>query len=230
MTKVEIEYANIIASWTFDQIISQLPTPGTEPFSFLIKELKLFDLTARQISFDAPGSSLADVSLTLNLLNSQLTARLTYSSIELTVQDVVDEDVPKILKIISILLAALKKLDSNITQGIGTARIGLHAVLREGSVEDFFKERLLIKLTGEKVKPEALVFALETDETTELFTTKVTVANSAAYPNALFIEIQYQANLTHTQIYTENPIVFFENASNNYESVFKILDLELVEG
>ena len=229
MIKSTIEYASATANWAFNQIIPQLPGPGTDAFAFLIKELRPFNLSPRQITLEAPNTTLGDVALTFILLDRRLSLRLTYGGLEINAQDITsEEDVTNILKIINVTFEALSKIDSEVTNGIATTRLGLHINLQEKIVSDYFAERVSASLANQNLATEAIVFLLQTDEFTKAVQTRLTVAKSVAYENALFIDINYQTESSPESFYSKNPSVFFEQLSTNYQNILSILELEII--
>jgi hypothetical protein len=229
MIKSEIEYANVSINWTFNHIIPQLPAPGTDAFAFLIKELRPYDLSPQQITVDAPNTTLGDVVLGFILLDRKVSLRMTYGGLEINAQDITGKDAENILKIINITFTALSKIDAEVVNGNVGTRVGLHITLQEKTVDDYFAERISVTLANKKITPEAMVFLLQTDELTKSIQTRLTVAKSLAYENALFVDINYQADSTSESFYSQNPSAFFEHLSNNYQNVISILELETID-
>lgn len=230
MVRSEIEYANVSINWTFNQILPQLPAPGTDAFAFLIRELRPFNISPRQITFESPTHTLGDIALNFLLLEGRLNSRLTYGALDINAQDVNSEDVINILKIINIIFEALKMIDIAVMSGSANTRLGFHISLQEKTVDDYFAERVSTTLSSERITPEAIAFLLQTDDLTKTIQTRLTVAKSLAYENALFVEINYQAESSVESFYSQNPPAFFDHLSTNYQSIISILELETNNG
>lgn len=225
MYKSEIEYASLRATWKFNQMLHQLPTPSTEAFALLVKQLVPFGITSRSISIETPSYNLADVSFIIELVNPKIRLKITYEEIELLSDNVQAEDVLNILKIMNIAFESLEKLDSETKNGVGETKINLHLTFLDEKVEDYLSERVSDKLSQSKATPEAIVFVLKDEATMDKFSTRITVAKSNAFENALFLELGYSTQV----LSVENPMAFFESLKTHYQGVFSLLDIELVE-
>lgn len=228
MYNCEIEFANLNLNWKFPFMVSQLPSPSTEPFDFLIKGLRPLGITPRSINLESPTTNLDDVAMVFNLINYKFTLRLTYSGIEAEGRDIYAEETLQILQILSVVFDSLEKIDSEIKKGIGIVRLSLHLKLLEKTVDDYITERVSAKLNSENVKPEAVVFSLEFDEFTKLFPTKITLAKSLAVENGLFLDINYQSGKNDQDLQSNEPMKFFQMMVDHYQSLLSILDLKVV--
>ncbi len=225
MYKSEIEYASLRATWKFNQMLPQLPTPSSEAFALLVKELVPFGITSRSISIETPSYNLADVSFIIELVNPRIRLKITYEEVEVISDNVQEEDVLNILKIMNIAFKALEKIDSGTKNGVGDTRINLHLNFIDEKIENYLSERISDKLPQSLATPEAIVFVLEDEATIDKFSTRITVAKSNAFENSLFLELGYQTKV----LSVENPMAFFEDLRNHYQDVFSLLDIEIVE-
>lgn len=223
MYKSEIEYASLRAIWKFNQMLPQLPVPATEPFAFLVKQLAPFGIDSRSITIETPSYNLSDVSFTIELINPRIRLKITYEEIEILSDNVEEEDVLNILKIMSIVFESLEKLDPETKKGIGDAKISLHLTFLDEKVEDYLSERISDKI--QQATPEAIIFVLKDDATIDEFSIRITVAKSTAFENALFLELGYQTQ----KLSIENPMAFFESVKTHYQDVFSRLDIKLIE-
>jgi hypothetical protein len=223
MYKSEIEYASLRAVWKFNQMLPQLPVPATEPFAFLVKQLVPFGINSRSITIETPSYNLADVSFIIELINPRIRLKITYEEIEILSDNVEEEDVLNILKIMSIVFECLEKLDPETKKGLGETKVSLHLTFFDEKVEDYLFERISDKI--QQATPEAIIFVLKDDATIDKFSTRITIANSSAFENALFLELSYQTQISSV----EEPMAFFESLRTHYQNVFSLLDIELVE-
>ncbi len=201
---------------------SQLPAPGSEAFGFLVKGLKPFDVSARSINLESPTSNLDDVAIIINLLNPRVTLRIAYSGIEIDVRDVEDDEIEQILQILNLTLQSLEKTDPESRRGKGNVKISLHLKFKDKNVSEYISEKVSIRLNDLTVKPEATVFSLNFDEITKQHPTKITIAESLAVKNGLFLEISYQDNNSAKD---REPIEFFQSLGEHYQSIFSLLEL-----
>lgn len=225
MYNCEIEFANLSIGWRFSSIASQLPAPGSEAFGVLVKGLRPFEITARSINLESPSSNLDDVAITINLLKPRLILRIAYSGIDIDVRDVEDEEVEQILQILNLTFQSLEKIDSEFKDGNGTIKISLHTKLIDKNVSEYISEKVSVKLNNLEIKPEATVFPLNFDEITKQYSTKVTIAESLAVKNGLFLEINYQSKNSANDGEVEEPIEFFQKLGEHYQSIFSLLEL-----
>ena len=228
MVKAEIENAVFVASWAFARMVSQVPSPGTEPFADLVKGLRPFGLTPRSVSVQTPTFNLDDVSVGIELLNPRVSIQLKYSGVEMTAHNVLQEDIVNILQIMTVVFESLKKLDLDVVEGTGVGRIIIDLSLKDSKIEDFLSEKISPEFAGTELSPQALAFIVKTDEFTEKFPTRITLAKSASYENALYLDINYQVTSQRNGFYIESPMQFFESLKNHYESLFLLLNLEIV--
>jgi hypothetical protein len=228
MYNCEIEIANLNLNWKFPFMISQLPTPNTEAFNFLIQGLRPFGLNPRLISIESPTSNMDDVSMQIKLLNYKLGLSITYSGIEVEGRDIDSDDTLQVLQILGVVFGCLEKIDSETKKGIGIVRLSLHLSFQENTAEKYISERVLGKLNGENIEPEAVVFSLDFDEFTKHFPTKITLAKSLAITNGLFLEINYQSSNPEKEFEEKAPTKFFQMIYEHYEELLSFLDLNLI--
>ncbi len=166
-----------------------------------------------------------DVAITINLLKPRINLRVAYSGIDIEARDVEDEEVEQILQILNLTFQSLEKIDSEFKDGNGNVKISLHVKLIDKNVSEYISEKVLIKLNDLTVKPEATVFSLDFDELTKQYPTKVTIAESLAVKNGLFLEINYQSKISAEDAEIEEPIEFFQKLGEHYQSIFSLLEL-----
>jgi hypothetical protein len=229
MNKCEIENVNIRAGWKFNQMLTEIFSVGTEPFAYLVKQLKPFGITSRSITIENPSYNLGDVSFIVDLVNPRVRVTVNYDDVEFVSNDVQAEDVLNILKIMSVVFESLEKLDTDIKDGIGQSKITFHLSLKDKNVEEYLSERVSTKLDRDKTIPEAIVFVVKGDEISEKFLTRAVVAKSESYANALFLELSYQIHVSPENFKVEKPMEFFDSLKAHYESVFALLDIEVIE-
>lgn len=207
---------------------SQLPAPGSEAFSMLVKGLKPFEITARSINLESPTSNLDDVAITVNLLKPRINLRISYSGIDIDARDVEDDEVEQILQILNLTFQSLEKISSEFKDGNGSVKISLHIKLTDKNVSEYIFEKVSIKLNDSTSKPEATVFALVFDELTKQYPTKITLAESLAVKNGLFLEINYQSKNSMSEVESREPIEFFQKLGEHYQTIFSLLELNPV--
>lgn len=225
MYNCEIEFANLTIGWRFSSMASQLPAPGSEAFGVLVKGLRPFEITARSINLESPSSNLDDVAITINLLKPRINLRIAYSGIDIDARDVEDDEVEQILQILNLTFQSLEKIDAEFKDGIGNVKISFHIKLMDKNVSEYISEKVLIKLNDLIVKSEAMVFSLNFDELTEQNPTKVTIAESLAIKNGLFLEINYQSKNSAKGAEIGEPIEFFLKLGEHYQTIFSLLEL-----
>ena len=204
---------------------SQLPAPGSEAFSMLVKGLRPFEITARSINLESPSSNLDDVAITITLLKPRINLRIAYSGIDIEARDVEDEEVEQILQILNLTFQSLDKIDSEFKDGHGSVKISLHIKLIDKNISEYISEKVSIKLNDLAVKSEAMVFSLDFDELTKQYPTKVTIAESLAVKNGLFLEINYQSKNSAKDVEIGEPIEFFQKLGEHYQGIFSLLEL-----
>jgi hypothetical protein len=171
---------------------------------------------------------LDDVAVVINLLNYKFTVRLTYSGIDAEGRSIEADEAIQILQILQVIFDSLEKIDAEIKNGSGIARLSLHLKLLEKSVIDYISERVSVKLNNQNVEPEAVVFPLDFDEITKRLPTKVTIAKSVAVENGLFLEIGYQSGEAEQDSQAKEPIDFFQMLSEHYKSLLSFLELNVI--
>lgn len=229
MYNCEIEFANLNINWRFPYMISQLPAPSTEAFDILIKGLRPFEINARSINLESPSSNLDDVAITINLLKPRINLRIAYSGIEIDARDVEEEEVEQILQILNLTFQSLEKIDSEFKSGNGNVKVSLHLKLLEKNISEYISERVLIKISDLDIKSEAIVFSLDFDEVTKQYLTKITIAESLAVKNGLFLDINYQSRNSVEDVENEEPIEFFQKLAEHYPTIFSLLDLNPID-
>ncbi len=225
MYNCEIEFANLSVNWKFLSMASQLPAPGSEAFGFLIKGLKSFDISARSINLESPSSNLDDVAIIINLLKPRVNLRIAYSGIDIEARDVEDEEVEQILQILHLTFQSLEKTDSESKNGNGNVKISTHLKLVDKNAYEYISEKISVKLNSLNITPEATVFSLNFDEITKQYPTKITIAESLAVKNGLFLEINYQSKNSVKDDENKEPIEFFQKIGEHYQTIFPLLQL-----
>jgi hypothetical protein len=229
MYNCEIEIANVNLNWRFPNIISNLPSPNSEAFSFLIKGLQPLGLTARSVSLESPTTNLDDVALVLNLLSYKFNIRITYSGVEVEGRDIYSEEVFSIIQSLQVVFDSLETIDSEVKNGIGIFRISLHLNLVEKNVHDYISERVSAKIHNQNMAPEAVVFNLDFDDFTRNFPTKITLAKSLAVKDGLFLDISYQSGNEEENLASKDPIEFTQMLTDHYKSLLSYLELNLIQ-
>jgi len=229
MYNCEIEFANLNINWRFPYMISQLPAPSTEAFDILIKGLRPFEINARSINLESPSSNLDDVAITINLLKPKINLRIAYSGIEIDARDVEEEEVEQILQILDSTFQSLEKINSEFKSGNGNVKVSLHIKLSDKNISEYISERVSVKINSLDVKSEATVFSLNADEITKQYPTKITIAESLAVKNGLFLDINYQSKKSVEHIENEEPIEFFQKLAKHYQTIFSVLDLNPID-
>lgn len=200
---------------------SQLPAPGSEAFGVLVKGLKPFEITARSINLESPSSNLDDVAIVINLLKPRINLRVAYSGIDIDVRDVEDDEVEQVLQILNVTFQSLEKIDSEFKNGNGNVKLSFHLKLTDKNVSEYISEKVSVKLNDLIIKPEATVFSVDFDELTKKYPTKITIAESLAVKNGLFVEINYQSK----SVESEEPMEFFHKPGEHYQTIFSLLEL-----
>lgn len=226
MYKCEIEFANIGLSWRFPRMVPALPSPFTESFGFMVKELAPFGLTPRSVNLESQGTSLEDAAISITLLNFRLIIRLTYGGVEVEGKDIYSDDVIQILQILKVIFDTLEKVDQDTKLGNGNVKASLHLKLQTGDIDSYLGERISATVNHKHIKPEAAIFNLDFDEITKQFPLKITMAKSVAFDNGLFLEINYRVNGA-ADVELKEPSEFMARLAEHYQVVLSTLDLEL---
>ncbi len=217
MREFEIEQVSFNAKWHYKRIIPALPVAGTEAFGILCKRLAPFGLSASRILLDAPSNKLGDAVLTVILLDGRLGIKFSVSSFEIIVDELYEDDERNISDIAKVLFEALKKIDSEVDNGNVGIRLMYHLKLEAGENSKFMSEYLID--TNTRLAPEMAIFQVSKVSESILQNSKVAIAKSAPYENAIFMDI----NLDYSRV--ENIANFPKQIENDVVDIFNIFSL-----
>lgn len=222
MTQYEIENASINIRWMFADMLPNLPVPGSEAFTRMIRALRPLGIVPNNISIEAATPNLGDVALQILLLNRIITLRISYSGIEIAAFNPEPEQVLHVLQVVDAAFTSLKLIDEAVVQGKGGTNIGLHLRLIGDDVNDYLRQRVSTHLDPTKLTPDAIAFKLTLDEVTQLANTRLVIAKSATVENGLYLEISYEGGSGTVG----DPVLFLEKLKNHYHNILDVLELE----
>ncbi len=226
MSEYRIEYTSLSSEWKTTSILSELPVPGSRGFVTLVERLQPFGLTAQGISLQTPTNNLSDVRLDLALLDPRVTISIGYSHITLTTGEIYEGDVNSILQILQSVFGAMAVIDPKIEEGKGSTRVSLQLSLLDEQVEDFLA-RYAKKQEGDvTITPDAAAFVVNCDEVSRQARTRIVLAMSLHYANAIFCEITWE----YESGTVGKPIEFLNQLADSGLSVLSVFDLHHFEG
>src|ERR1700730_9376033 len=153
MPNFKIEQSSLIYRWTFNRMLPGLPGPGTAAFATLCKGLHPYGISPSEIILDATSARLSVVSLAMNLLKGRLSIRMTFGWAEFSVRNLLDEDVPDLLKIAEAVASTLGEIDDQV--GHGTVQIAYRAHLSLSTLraEEFLNSYLRLDSNRPELVP-----------------------------------------------------------------------------
>jgi len=220
MREFEIEQVSLNVKWNYERIIPSLPVIGTEAFGILCKRLAPFGLSASRILADAPTNKLGDALMTIILLEGRLGIKFSVSSFEIIVDDLYEDDERNVIDVADIIFEALKKIDPDVENGKANIRLMYHLKLSPNENTKILSEHLNLFGNNPNLSPEMAIYQVNLEENTILENSKVAIAKSVAYENAVFLDVY----LDYSKI--ENTAKFAENVQKDVIEIFEIFGLK----
>ena len=207
-------------TWTFENILNGLPGPGTPAFAALARDLRSYGLSPAGITFDTPGSSLADVSWRITLLEGERALlRICYGFFEIAINYLSDGDDKAFDEILAIVTRALVMLDPDSEKGRGKIFMGAHLTLSASDPETFLGRHLMVS-DQNSLSPDSFYYKLVSTGSSQKESMRIGVTRSLAFDNALYVELtgDYNAEVASNQVGDR-----FEADAKN---IFALLGLE----
>jgi len=219
MREYIVEKSSLTYRGTFRNMLTSLPVPGTSAFATLCRGLQPYDLTPTGIVVEAPSSRLADVTVGILLLKRIVELRLSYGEFTLNVQELYEEDIASLVNIMEIMFNALRETDVDADQGQVKVSSSAHLRLMQGEAREFIEDHLHGGNSGASLVPDAFAYNLKLDGRPDVKESRIVVAKSLIFPNALFVDfsIEYVAPVGLPQI----P----RRIRNDYQQALELLGL-----
>jgi hypothetical protein len=221
MIEATIEKASITYRWTFERILWVLPGPGTPIFAALSKALHPYGIPPSAIVLEAPTSKLDDVILGISLSDPRATLRLSYGWFELDVNDLYDEDIPALIKIVELVFAALSEADEDVHRGRATFHHYAHISLSAPDPEAFLAEHLPLSRSVSGLIPDALAYKPTLSGRVDIQEMRAVITKSLAFNNAVFIQF------TVEYISSGTPAQSAERFTQDHLHILELLGLKL---
>ncbi len=220
MREFEIEQVSLNVKWNYERIIPSLPVTGTEAFGILCKGLAPFGLLASRILADAPTNKLGDALMTIILLEGRLGIKFSISSFEIIVDELYEDDEQNVIDIADIIFEALKKIDSDVENGKPNINLRYHLKLSPNENTKILSEHLSLSGNNPNLSPEMAIYQINLEENTILQNSRVAIAKSVAYENAIFLDI----HLDYSEI--KNTLEFARNVQKDVTEIFSLFGLK----
>lgn len=220
MREFEIEQVSLNVKWNYERIIPSLPVIGTEAFGVLCKRLAPFGLLASRILADAPTNKLGDALMTIILLEGRLGIKFSVSFFEIIVDELFEDDEQNVIAIADIIFEALKKIDLDVENGKPNINLRYHLKLSPNENAKILSEHLILSGINPNLSPEMAIYQVNLEENTILQNSRVAIAKSIAYENAIFLDI----HLDYSKI--ENTMKFAEDVQKDVTKVFEMFGLK----
>lgn len=206
MRKFKIEQASINVQWHYDRLAPGLPLPGTEAFGLLCKRLAPFGLNANFISIDAPSNKLVDAVLTVVLLDGRLVIKFRVTSFEVIIDDFLDNDEQNLIDICVALFEAMKRIDSDTNCGSAKIRMMYHLRLDTGENDRMMRDLFAGTSENANLVPEVGIFKLAIDSDTVLRESRVAIAKSLVFAEAVFVDLDLSYASTDDALSLQNRV------------------------
>jgi len=220
MREYTVEQSSLIYRWTFNNLLSSLPGPGTTVFGALCRELRPYGISPSGITLDAPTTRLDDVILAISLFDERVKLRLSYGWFELSVDDLYEGDEVALVKIVEALFKVLKEIDANADQGRTYINIYAHLSLSPLEADLFLHDHLHGGKAIADLIPDAFAYKLKTNNTAEAQDLRIVVAKSLRFPNALFVSFSSEYPIPGP------PSQVAEQISKDYQQSLALLGLK----
>lgn len=177
-------------------MLPSLPGPGTPAFATLVKALHPFGISPTGVTVDAPSSILADVVLSIALLEKRVGVRLTAASFELLVNGLFVGEESALVTIVEAVLEAVRTIDSDVVASRVTHRVASHLKLRSSDINKFFLEHQMPSFASAGLLTDAIAYKVNPRENIHAAEIRFVLAKSVVHENALFINM----NATYPEI------------------------------
>lgn len=189
MREYTVEKSSLNFTWTFERMIPSLPGPGSPPFAKLCKGLHPYGISPNSVTVDAPSIRLADLNLSIGLLNNRVSVKISSVALEIFVRDLLVGDEETLIPITEQLFAALTEIDGDVVQGRATLRPYSHLKMAPGEYAVLLREHAGLSQGSSAFVPEAIIYDVRPEPDSRAKELKVTIAKSLAYEDCLFLDI-----------------------------------------
>lgn len=215
----DTEQASLNVRWNYEKMIPALPVAGTEAFGILCKKLAPFGLSASRILLEAPSSNLGDAVMTIVLLDRRLGIKFWFSSFEIILDELYEDDEQNVLDIANVVFDALSMIDKDVRTGTAQIRLMYHLKLDAKENTKILSEYISSSDNNPDLIPEMAIYQLNVESDPILQKARVAIAKSVSYEDAIFIDL----NLDYFQF--EDITKFKEKIESDVLRIFEIFGL-----
>src|SRR6266705_3372186 len=122
MREYTVEQSSLTFKWIFHRMLPSLPGPGSPAFAELCKGLHHYGINPGTVIVDSPSSRLADLNVSIGLLENRVNVRISSAVLEVFVRELLVGDEEKLVPIADLLFVALKAVDGDAIQGQATLK------------------------------------------------------------------------------------------------------------
>lgn len=219
MAKILIVASSISCRWQFDNVLTNLPAPGSPSFEQLWKKLEPHGISADGYSLETPTTRLSDVLIKIGLSRGRILASVSYEWFELRAEPLWKGFEFDLIAISNEILSILKKAANRI---LVTARA--HSQLKGVGPESYLAGHL--KASGNSSGTEfgpliADGFAYNlVGHNSQVY--RVAVSKSLVYPNALFLELYCE------YVPPSEPQAIAARFSEDSQRILNLIDLDIM--
>lgn len=230
MIECTTEQSSLTYRWTYDTMLSALPSPGTSAFGLLCKNLKEYGMAPSTTSFESPSIWFSDANMRIFLLEERASLRFTFGGFELSANHTSQDDEPSILGILEVVFQVLAEIDKDSALGRAQITWNAHLSLTGDTVESFLSNHLTIKSQKPHLLPDAFLYRVNLPTSPEALDARLAVSSSTLFTNAIFINfaITYSgstdlretaANFTHDTQFMLELLELADKTSGKGESL-----------
>jgi hypothetical protein len=169
-------------------MLPALPSPGTPQFAKLAGALQAFVVDPRGITFEAPSTRMADVSLNFALLRGEARLQFTYEGFEILVAQLVDEHLAVIPKLAAIARQVLQESCSGSAPGRYQVTYSAHLGLEPGRAASLLAEYLPVRSEDRELAPDGFAYRVQRPDRPEVVEMRLVVAQSLRLKEAVYVE------------------------------------------
>ena len=170
-------------------MLPSLPLPGTLAFAKLIAALQPFNVTPQDVTFDAPGNRLADLTLTLALVRREILLRITHEGLEVSIGSLLDEHIPLVPSIADAALVTLREIDAEAAYGMVRLSYLAHLGLPPKAASRVLSGHIQGLPSGEFL-PEGFSYRIRFEGRPDILSMRIVVARSVFFEEALYVDFQ----------------------------------------
>jgi hypothetical protein len=202
-------------------MLTSLPGPGSPSFATLANALHPFGITPSGITVDTPSNRMADVVLSILLLDKRVGIRLTAASFELLVNGLFEDDERTLVTIVNAVLDALRSIDPEAVAGKISHRVTTHLRLINDNAVDFLGKHQVQNTLEAGLLVDAIAYKVDRGASDGIRASEIrfVLAKSLLYKNSLFVDL----NGTYSELVDPATLLTWMNA--DFEKTVGLLDL-----